>query len=65
MDFLVPSESITHCPHKGDAQYWSFKAGNDYLEDVVWCYETPIEQMSSIGGLFCFYNERVDLDTKG
>ncbi|HAX05874.1 MAG TPA: hypothetical protein DCX77_09365 [Acidimicrobiaceae bacterium] len=65
MDFLVPSESITHCPHKGDAQYWSFKAGNDYLEDVVWCYETPIEQMSSIGGLLCFYNERVDLDTKG
>jgi len=32
------------------------------LEDVVWCYESPIEQMSSIGGLLCFYNERVDLE---
>ena len=62
IDLLVPSQSVTHCPHKGDAQYWSFQTDDHYLEDVVWCYESPIEQMSSIGGLLCFYDERVDLE---
>jgi uncharacterized protein (DUF427 family) len=62
VDLLVPSQSVTHCPHKGDAQYWSFQTDDHYLEDVVWCYPSPIEQMSSIGGLLCFYNERVDLE---
>jgi len=62
IDLLVPSQSVTHCPHKGDARYWSFQADDHYLEDVVWSYESPIEQMSSIGGLLCFYNEQVDLE---
>jgi len=62
IDLLVPSQSVTHCPHKGDAQYWSFQTDDHYLEDVVWCYPSPIEQMSSIGGLLCFYNERVNLE---
>ena len=65
MDLLTPSQSVSHCPYKGDANYWSFKAADRYSEDVVWCYETPIEEMSSIAGMLGFYDERVDLKTTG
>ena len=36
MELLIPSQSVTHCPHKGDAHYWSIKLDNHDLEDVVW-----------------------------
>ena len=62
MELLIPSESVTHCPHKGDARYWSIKLDDHDLEDVVWSYETPIEAMSAISGLLCFYDERVQLE---
>ncbi|MEC7827846.1 MAG: DUF427 domain-containing protein [Actinomycetota bacterium] len=62
MELLLPSQSVTHCPHKGDAHYWSIKLDNHDLEDVVWSYETPIEAMSAISGLLCFYDERVELE---
>jgi uncharacterized protein (DUF427 family) len=62
MELLIPSQSVTHCPHKGDAHYWSIKFDNHDLEDVVWSYETPIEAMSAISGLLCFYDERVELE---
>ncbi|MDP6862668.1 MAG: DUF427 domain-containing protein [Acidimicrobiales bacterium] len=62
MELLIPSQSVTHCPHKGDAHYWSIKLDNHDLEDVVWSYETPIEAMSAISGLLCFYDERVELE---
>ena len=62
IDLLVPSQSVTHCPHKGDARYWSIKLDDHDLEDVVWSYETPIEAMSAISGLLCFYDERVQLE---
>ena len=62
MELLIPSESVTHCPHTGDARYWSIKLDDHDLEDVVWSYETPIEAMSAISGLLCFYDERVQLE---
>ncbi|MDP6283110.1 MAG: DUF427 domain-containing protein [Acidimicrobiales bacterium] len=62
MELLIPSESVTHCPHKGDARYWSIEVDDRHLEDAVWSYETPIESMSAISGLLCFYDERVQLN---
>ena len=64
MELLVPSNSVTHCPHKGDARYWSFNLDGDTWEDVVWSYEEPLAEMSSIAGLLSFYNERVTLEVE-
>ena len=25
MDLLTPTESVSHCPYKGDAEYWSIR----------------------------------------
>lgn len=60
MDLLVPTETTTHCPFKGDAVYWTAKLEGGEVVDVAWSYPTPIEVREDITGLICFFNERVD-----
>lgn len=60
MDLLVPSDSHTECPYKGQASYYSVRAGEALLEDAVWYYPFPDPEVSKIRGLFCFYQEKVD-----
>ena len=64
MGLLVPSESVTHCPHKGDARYWSVDLKGHELDDAVWSYEVPLPEMAEIAGLLCFYDERVTLEVE-
>ncbi|MBA3746449.1 MAG: DUF427 domain-containing protein [Solirubrobacterales bacterium] len=50
-DLLTRSDSSTHCPFKGDASYWTLRAGpDDVREDAVWAYEEPIEGASWLRG---------------
>src|SRR5579884_3757153 len=58
---LEPSETVTHCPYKGQASYYS-AAG---ARDLVWCYEHPLPDAARIEGLLCFFNERVDIELDG
>jgi uncharacterized protein (DUF427 family) len=61
MDLLVPSGTVTHCPYKGQAQYWSVRVGDHLVEDLAWSYRTPLPESQKIAGLVAFLNERVDL----
>ncbi|MGO9341705.1 MAG: DUF427 domain-containing protein [Acidimicrobiales bacterium] len=65
MDLLEPSETVSHCPYKGTATYWSLDVGGRLYEDLVWCYRTPLPECQKIAGLACFYNEKVDLYVDG
>lgn len=65
MDLLVPTDSVTRCPYKGVARYWSGPVGDGLIKDVVWSYPSPIPECSRIENLLCFYNERVDLHVDG
>ncbi|HET8976507.1 MAG TPA: DUF427 domain-containing protein [Solirubrobacteraceae bacterium] len=58
---LTPSDTVTRCPYKGTAAYYSVDGG----EDVIWYYEQPHDEVGRIAGLLCFYNERVDLELDG
>lgn len=60
-DLLRPSSSVTHCPYKGAATYWSVEVNGTLHEDLVWCYRTPLPESQKVAGLACFYNERVDI----
>jgi uncharacterized protein (DUF427 family) len=60
---LEPSEKTSHCPYKGDASYFSVRAGGELHEDLVWTYRDPIPAVADIEGLVCFYDEKVDLTT--
>jgi uncharacterized protein (DUF427 family) len=50
----------THCPYKGDASYFSLRAGDRLSENAVWTYEQPFPAMTEIAGRLAFYPNRVD-----
>lgn len=64
-DLLEPSDTVTHCPFKGDAGYWSMRADGTTHQDVAWYYPAPIQQRTDITGLVCFYPGKVDLYVDG
>lgn len=61
MHLLVPTATATHCPYKGQAQYWSVRVGDRLVEDLAWSYRTTLPECQKIAGLVAFYNEEVDL----
>ena len=65
MDLLTRTDTATHCPYKGRAEYWSVRAGDEVHEDLAWSYRTPLPESQKIAGLVCFYNEKVDLHVDG
>jgi uncharacterized protein (DUF427 family) len=65
LDLLVPTDNVTHCPYKGQAEYWSAIVGDQLVENVAWSYRTPLPESMKIAGRIAFYNERVDLTIDG
>lgn len=61
MGLLVKSSRTTSCPHKGIASYYSVKTPEGLLENAVWSYETPIEQVAAIKGYLAFYPDKISL----
>ena len=59
MDLMRPSRHKTHCPFKGDASYWSLTVGEKSLQNVVWSYEKPIEEVVSIKSFVAFYMDHL------
>ncbi len=64
-ELLHASDSVTFCPYKGRARYWSLRVGDTYLPDAAWSYPDPIPENPKIRDLVCFFNERVDLVVDG
>lgn len=60
MDLLVPTSTVTQCPYKGKASYWSFRSGEKEWKDIAWSYQFPIPECPKIEGMICFFNEQVD-----
>lgn len=65
MDLLEATDTVTHCPYKGDANYWNLRLGDATYKDFVWVYRRPIPEIPKIENLLCFYNEKVDLYVDG
>jgi len=57
---LEPSERSTHCPHKGDAGYWSIRVGDRLVPDAVWTYPDPIESARFLAGHLALEWDAVD-----
>ena len=50
----------THCPHKGDAAYFSLSVGERTAQNAVWTYEAPFAAVAQIKDHLAFYPNRVD-----
>ena len=55
MAFLDQPDHTSHCPHKGDATYFSVVTKSTTLENAAWSYETPKEDVAQIAGHLAFY----------
>ncbi len=62
MAFLDRSDKSSHCPHKGDATYFSVITKSMTLKDQAWSYETPKDQMSDIEGHIAFYTTDIAVE---
>jgi uncharacterized protein (DUF427 family) len=65
MDLLVHSDTVSECPYKGQAEYWSVRAGAELHPDLAWSYRAPFEESAKIAGLIAFYDEKVDVYVDG
>jgi uncharacterized protein (DUF427 family) len=62
MALLARSERVTHCPYKGDANYFSVVADGNTIENAIWTYETPFPAMTEIAGHLAFYPDKVKIE---
>lgn len=58
MDLLRRTRTTSQCPYKGEASYWSVVVRGRVLDDVVWCYPTPLPESLAIAGLVAFWPEK-------
>lgn len=59
-DLLEAGDRTTHCPFKGDASYYSVRAGDRVAANAIWHYPEPLETVSSIKGYAAFYWRKMD-----
>lgn len=62
LSLLVKSDRVTHCPYKGDASYYSIRAGDTLIENAIWSYEAPYPAMREIAGYLAFYPDKVAIE---
>jgi uncharacterized protein (DUF427 family) len=60
-ELLEPSDRHTHCPKKGDASYWTIRAGDSVVDAGAWYYPEPLpDAPAQLRGLIAFYFDRMD-----
>lgn len=62
MQFLLPTDHRTTCPHKGTASYWSISAGGSAAKNAVWGYDTPNKDVEAIADHVAFYPDKVVIE---
>jgi uncharacterized protein (DUF427 family) len=59
-DLLEHTDHSSHCPRKGDAEYWSIVVGDRHIENAVWSYPVPLAGTDDLSGYMAFYWNKVD-----
>lgn len=62
MAFLESSDTTSHCPHKGDASYYSIQTKSTLIRDAGWSYEDPFDGVQQIRGHMAFYGDKVAVE---
>jgi uncharacterized protein (DUF427 family) len=65
VDLLEGSDTVSHCPYKGEAEWWSVRIADEVHSDLAWSYSTPLPESQKIAGLVAFYDEKVDVYVDG
>jgi uncharacterized protein (DUF427 family) len=60
---LERTEHETFCGFKGEASYYSLRAGDERDENAVWTYESPFDEVAGLKDYVAFYADRVDWES--
>lgn len=55
MAFLDRTDKVTQCPHKGEASYYSIVNKSSTVENGVWTYESPLDDVAAIKDHLAFF----------
>lgn len=55
MAFLDETDHSSHCPHKGEASYYSIVTKSQTLENAAWSYVDPTPNAERIKDHIAFY----------
>lgn len=61
-ELLEESDTVTGCPYKGRASYYSLRTEDGFHQDLVWTYPEPLPAVEKIAGRLAFFDERVELE---
>jgi uncharacterized protein (DUF427 family) len=64
-ELLERSQTVSHCPYKGSAEYWSVRVGDTLHDDLVWSYRLPLPESEKVAGLMAFWDEKVSVYVDG
>jgi uncharacterized protein (DUF427 family) len=65
MSFFSRTDRTTHCPYKGDANYFTILMDGRFADNAVWTYEEPYPAMEAIRGHVAFYPNQVEIHDLG
>jgi uncharacterized protein (DUF427 family) len=62
---LRESATLTYCPYKGEASYYSAEVNGETLSDLIWTYRTPYPAVAEIADHVAFYPDRTSVEVNG
>lgn len=62
MVFLERSDTVSRCPFKGEASYWTIIAKSGPIRDAGWSYDDPLPGAERLAGHIAFYADRVAVE---
>lgn len=61
MHLMQRTRRRTHCPFRGNASYWTLRAGDRVAENAAWSYEDPDAGARGIKDYVAFDQTRIDV----
>ncbi len=59
---LTPGSRHSRCPFKGEASYHGIAVGTEQVDNAMWFYDDPYDEVVQIAGHAAFFPEKVDID---
>ena len=61
MAVLVKVDKSTHCPLKGNTEYFDIVVGDQRITDAAWSYVDTIDEATELHNLIAFDTSKVDV----
>ncbi len=62
MAFFDRSQTVTTCPHKGEASHFTLHTKSTVIADAAWSYEAPGPEATPIKDHLAFYGDKVTVE---